>query len=220
MTGSTTERELLAIVLAVHHFKRFLYGGNFIVWSDHQPLKHLLSTKKPATRLLRLLNKLSTFDYEIRYKKGATNGDADALSRIPIEREEDEEQEFDAREIINYIVASSEKLHEQQSSDNNLAWLYALQQRAESENQFKIEANTFENREQKCYYKQWDHLHILNRKLYRTWTSTKNQQAAVTFQYIVPFKERIEIMQAAHDSITSGHLGKVETILLNGLFLK
>jgi hypothetical protein len=40
-----------------------------------------------------LLNKLSTFDYEISYKKGATNGDADALSRIAIDLEEDEEQE-------------------------------------------------------------------------------------------------------------------------------
>jgi hypothetical protein len=81
---STTERELLAIVFAVHHFKQFLYGNKLIVWSDHQPLKHLLATKEPATRLLRLLNKLCTFDYEIRYKKGTANGDADALSRIPI----------------------------------------------------------------------------------------------------------------------------------------
>jgi hypothetical protein len=209
---STTERELLAIVLSVQHFKQFLYGGNFTVWSDHQPLKHLLSTKEPATRLLRLLNKLSTFDYEIKYKKGTANGDADALSRIPIERDDDEEQEDDAPVIINYIVASNEDLNEQQSSDDNLAWLYALKQKAASENQFKIEVNTFANREQQCYYKQWDRIHILNRKLYRTWTSTKNQQAAITFQYIVPFKERIEIMQAAHDSITSGHLGSDRTI--------
>jgi hypothetical protein len=77
------------------------------VWSDHQPLKHSLSTKEPATRLLRLLNKLSTFDYEIKYKKGAANCDADALSRIPIERDEDEEQEDDAPVIINYIITSS-----------------------------------------------------------------------------------------------------------------
>jgi hypothetical protein len=82
--------------------------------------------------------------------------------------------------------------------------LYALKQRAAFENQFK----TFANREQQCYYKQWDRIHILNRKLYRT----KNQQAAVTFQYIVLFKERIEIMQAAHDSVTSGHLGSNRTI--------
>jgi hypothetical protein len=33
---STSERELLAIVLASHHFKQFLYGGKFIVWIDHQ----------------------------------------------------------------------------------------------------------------------------------------------------------------------------------------
>jgi hypothetical protein len=39
-----------------------------------------------------------------------------------------------------------------------------------------------------------------------------NQKQAVTFPYKVPFKERIEIMQAAHDSITSGHLGSDRTI--------
>jgi hypothetical protein len=116
-----------------------------------------------------LLNKLSTLDYGIRYKKLATNGDAKALSRIPIELEDDEEQEDDAPVIINFIVVSSEQLHEQQRSDNNLAWLYALKQRA-SENQFKIEVNTFENREQQCYYKQWDRIHILTARSSNTTT--------------------------------------------------
>jgi hypothetical protein len=71
-------------------------------------------------------------DDEIRYKKGATNGDAKALSRIPIELEED-----DAPVIINFKVVRSEQPHEQQRSDTNLAWLYALKQKA-SENPFKM----------------------------------------------------------------------------------
>jgi hypothetical protein len=85
------------VVFAVHHFKQFLYGEKLFVWSDHQPL----STKEPATRLLRLLIKLCTFDYEIRYKKGTANGDADALSRVQILPDPDKEQEDDAPVIIN-----------------------------------------------------------------------------------------------------------------------
>ena len=209
---STTERELLAIVFAVQHFKQFLYGGKFTVWSDHQPLKHLLSTKEPATRLLRLLNKLSTFDYEIKYKKGIANADADALSRIPLEPDEDEDQVDDAPVIINYMIADNEQLNDQQKEDSNLEWLFALKQHSASENQHKVKVDEFANREQQCYYKQWDRIHIINKKLYRTWTNTKGEQANIIFQYIVPFNKRIEIMQAAHDSVTSGHLGSDRTI--------
>jgi hypothetical protein len=64
---STSERELLAIVLASHHFKQFLYGGKLIVGTDHQPLKYVLSTKEPAARLLRLLTQMNSFEYEIKY---------------------------------------------------------------------------------------------------------------------------------------------------------
>ncbi len=90
--------------------------------------------------------------------------------------------------------------------------MYALKQRAESENLFKIPIDAFENREQQCIYRQWDRIHILGNKLYRTWISTKDEQAKVIFQYVVQFNKRIEIMQAAHDSITSGHLGSDRTI--------
>ena len=36
---SATERELLAIVLTVEHFKQFLYWKKFKIYTDHQPLK-------------------------------------------------------------------------------------------------------------------------------------------------------------------------------------
>ncbi len=178
------------------------------MWSDHQPL----STKEPATRLLRLLIKLCTFDYEIRYKKGTANDDADALSRVPILPDTDKEQEDDAPVIINYTYTEDSTLDEQQKEDHNLAWLYALKQRAESENLFKIQVDAFENREQKCNYRQWDIIHILNNRLYRTWIINRDEQAKVIFQYVVPFDKRIEIMLTAHDSITSGHLGSDRTI--------
>ena len=44
------------------------------------------------------------------------------------------------------------------------------------------------------------------------WTLRKGDKPMVVFQYIVPHNQRINIMQAARDSITSGHFGSEKTI--------
>ena len=41
---STFDRELLAIYLAVKHFRYFLEGRQFHIWTDHKPLTFALST--------------------------------------------------------------------------------------------------------------------------------------------------------------------------------
>jgi hypothetical protein len=41
-----------------------------------------MNVKDPSSRLLRRRIKLEEYDYEILYKKGALNTNADALSRI------------------------------------------------------------------------------------------------------------------------------------------
>ena len=78
---STTEKELLAIVFAVKHFRPYLYGHKFILVTDHRPLIWLNNLKDPVSRLARWRIKLSDHDYEIVYKKGIANSNADALSR-------------------------------------------------------------------------------------------------------------------------------------------
>lgn len=79
---STIEKEALAIVWAVKYFRPYLFGQKFKIYSDHKPLQWLFSQKDPSSKLIRWRLKLEEYDYEIIYKKGTLNTNADALSRI------------------------------------------------------------------------------------------------------------------------------------------
>ena len=79
---STSEKELLAIVWGIKHFRPYLYGRKFKVASDHKPLTWIMNVKDPGSRLLRWRIQLEEYEYEIIYKKGALNTNADALGRI------------------------------------------------------------------------------------------------------------------------------------------
>lgn len=79
---STTEKELLAIVWGVRYFRPYLYETKFTIVTDHKPLTSIVSVKDPGSRLLRWRIKLEEYQYEIVFKKGVANTNADALSRI------------------------------------------------------------------------------------------------------------------------------------------
>jgi len=81
---SITGNELLAIVWATKHFRKYLYGRKFKIVTDHKPLIWLMNVKDPNSRLMRWRLKLEEFDYETVYKSGKTSTNADALSRISI----------------------------------------------------------------------------------------------------------------------------------------
>lgn len=79
---STIEKELLAIVWAAKYFRPYLFGRKFQIITDHKPLTWIMSLKDPNSRLVRWRLKLEEFEYEIIYRKGNQNLNADALSRI------------------------------------------------------------------------------------------------------------------------------------------
>ena len=60
---STTEKELLAIVMACKKFYPYLVGRRFTVESDHRALQYILQ-KEPATA------RNGYLDFEINYKPG------------------------------------------------------------------------------------------------------------------------------------------------------
>ncbi|XP_076685843.1 uncharacterized protein LOC143377921 [Andrena cerasifolii] len=81
---SPTERELLAIIYAVFHFRPYIYGRKFYLITDHKPLEWHQNLSNPTSRLVRWKIKLAEYDYKILYKPGNYNTNADVLSGNPI----------------------------------------------------------------------------------------------------------------------------------------
>ena len=80
---SAFDRELLAVYLSVKHFRHFLEGKPFTVFTDHKPLTHALVsvTDNRSPRQTRHLSFISEFTSDIRHIKGQNNIVADTLSR-------------------------------------------------------------------------------------------------------------------------------------------
>ncbi|KRH93336.1 pol polyprotein, partial [Pseudoloma neurophilia] len=78
---SVTDKELLAIVKSLEHFRHFLLGKEFILRTDHRALTYLHTCKNPTSRLLRWSLRLQEFQFKIEYISGEKNS-ADSLSRL------------------------------------------------------------------------------------------------------------------------------------------
>nr|VZH96017.1 unnamed protein product [Spirometra erinaceieuropaei] len=80
---STFGRELLAIYLAIKHFRNYIEGRDFCIYTDHKPLTYALSTSsdKYSPREARHLDFISQYTTDIRFLKGLYNQVSDCLSR-------------------------------------------------------------------------------------------------------------------------------------------
>ncbi|GBG58671.1 hypothetical protein CBR_g72 [Chara braunii] len=83
VVASTYMRELYALREALDHWKHYLLGRPFKVFSDHETLKWVQAQNNPSTTLTRWLHEIALYDFELKHKKGCYNRVADALSRHP-----------------------------------------------------------------------------------------------------------------------------------------
>ena len=70
-------------------FRDYLYySPKFIVFTDNNPLTYVLTSAKLNATGLRWVNELADFHFDVTYRPGKANADADTLSRMPISFEE------------------------------------------------------------------------------------------------------------------------------------
>jgi hypothetical protein len=81
---SSFEGELLAAVFFVRLWRQYLYGERFVLQTDHQPLKWILTNTKLTGKLARWALMLSEFDFEVVHRPGVDN-EMDCLSLFPQE---------------------------------------------------------------------------------------------------------------------------------------
>ena len=85
-----TKLEFLALRWALTDvFHDYLaYSNHFKVFTDSNPLTYLMSANKLGAIGERWVSQLAEYNFDIFYRPGVINKDADCLSRIPLDIEE------------------------------------------------------------------------------------------------------------------------------------
>ena len=79
---ATIEREAFAVIYALQKLRPYLHGADFVIYTDHKPLKSLFLQEQKNTRIQRWAVLLAEYGAPIEYRKGSNNIRADMLSRI------------------------------------------------------------------------------------------------------------------------------------------
>jgi len=109
------ELETLAVVNAIKHFRHYLQGRKFVVYTDCNSLKASRTKLDLTPRVHRWWAFLQAFDFEIEYRKGERMAHVDFLSRNPV---------LEQQNGMNKI--SELRINLTEVSDN---WLVSEQQR-------------------------------------------------------------------------------------------
>ena len=102
------DREALSVYWAIRHFHLVIYGEEFKVIADHQPLLALLKnpTSKPSARIERWHMELQQYRFTVEYHPDASNL-ADYASRHPVEDLESHNFEVESEEHISFIARNA-----------------------------------------------------------------------------------------------------------------
>lgn len=113
--------ELLAIVWCVERLRSLLIGINFKIVTDCQAIIFLNSKKNVNPQVARWFSILQEYDYTIEHRKGQTMTHVDALSRAPVETENDTQDEvFEKKLTVCWTTTEEEQLLYVQYGDETL----------------------------------------------------------------------------------------------------
>ena len=209
--------EFLALKWAItDKFHDYLYGHSFKVLTDNNPLTYILTSAKLDATGHRWLAALASYDFEILYRPGKTNADADSLSRLASINRESVKAICGRIQIplVETIAMSPESvnigeidMHIDISTDINWSEVQAL----DTQLQPWIKYVKLNQKPKKGHIppsplqKQFEHLRVIDGVLYREITLDGQLQK----QLALPTSHIRVVLQALHDEM--GHPGRDRT---------
>ena len=200
-TYATGEKELMAIVFAMGHFKVYLYGREFIVRTDHRPLQWFNNLPSPSTRLARWLLMVRQFEFKIEFVSGISNAAAYALSRFFIYGDKEEDESEPGILLNNVSLIQPVEVTQDEDLMTLKKWIVS---RTKPEK--LIEGNSAELN---CYHRHFDKFKLISGNVYREF---RNKHGESFFQYVVAKEKRSEVIELLQDSVWAGHLVRDKTL--------
>ena len=188
---SQTEREMLAVVWGVEHFHLYVYGAQFSVITDHEPLLGIFKNhRQTSPRIERWKLRLMPYDCQLIYRPGRdAENPADYMSRHPSSMVPGEQNL--AEDYVNYVctkaVPKAVTLEEIKQETKHDAEMQAVIK--------AVESDQWSNQEVQNYKKLKDELSVFNGLMLR-----RNR-------IVIPSSLRSKAVDLAH----GGHQGIVKT---------
>ena len=194
---SVIQKECLAIVYAAKQFRHYLLGRPFKLLTDHKPLQWLAEQKMDGM-LGRWALALQEYEFEIIYKPGKHNGNADALSR-----RESQDGETCAT-TLHSPLSSQRELRVAQQDDPIISQLL------EALSKVTPSRPRSQHPTVRRYAKLWSQLRLVDGIVCRTYTPGPAMEVVT-----VPILPKSLIQQAllrVHDVASAGHQGRAKTL--------
>ena len=192
---SVIQRECLAVVYALKQFRHYLLGRHFQILTDHAPLQWL-SAQKMEGMLCRWMLAMQEYDFQIVYRKGSSNSNADALSHIAIP----------CAVTLALPHYNIRELQAAQHADNIISTL--LQARSHSHT--PPQGREWRRHPLQRYKQLWSQLQIVDGVLCRSYIP--DPTADVVTVPILPTSFRHQALHRNHDIPSAGHQGSQRTL--------
>ena len=178
-------------------FRHYLLGRSFQLITDHAPLQWL-SAQKMEGLLCHWALAMEEFNFDIVYRKGSLNGNADALSRLPAT----------TPRTVAMTFATPNVTVIQQAQQNDLICQQLYQALLKSP--VKSMICTREQPPLKRYVQLWHQLSVIDGVICRTYCPSPHL-SSITVP-VIPLLLQQQILHQVHNIPSSGHQGYLKTL--------
>ena len=198
---SVIQRECLAIVWGMKQFRHYLLGRPFQLMTDHAPLQWLAQQKSEGL-LCRWSLAIQEYDFSIVYRKGLSNGNADALSR----RKDTATLTVHSALTTLHLGMAIEDVRQAQKKDaiiQKLKNALEMSQRPQAKQEWRQQPL-------KRYLQLWSQLVIHENVLCRKYRPGPTCEPIMV--PVLPTAMHDQVLKDCHDASSAGHMGAQKTL--------